>query len=232
MSFPRSMTDASVSSVMPRSRAASRARAESHSSWWVVTSARWPMTMILPSEGGVRRRLDRDLQVVDVHHEQARSGLLDHRGQVFRRGTGLEWDGHRAGADAGQIHHGVFGARGTDDGDEVARFQGMFGMVAPLGGHSTDPFPEFAVDERVEPLQEAQRGAARVRVGDRLRGTLAEGGTIRVPLHHRGHQGDERRSGPPDRLGDGVQGRGVRELGVGRVQMDASSAGTCVELVG
>lgn len=90
-----------------------------------------------------------------MRHEQARSGLLDHGGQVLRRGTGLERDGHRAGADAGQIHHDVHGARGTQNGDELAGFQRVFGVVAPLGGHGTDPFPEFAVGEHVEPLQEA-----------------------------------------------------------------------------
>ncbi|WP_220127646.1 hypothetical protein, partial [Streptomyces sp. NBRC 110611] len=35
--------------------------------------------------GGVRRNLGRDFQVVDVHHDQARSGLLDDGGQVCCR---------------------------------------------------------------------------------------------------------------------------------------------------
>lgn len=142
--------------------------------------------------GGVRRNLERDVQLVDVHHEQARSGLLDDGGQVCRWSTRLQGDGHRAGADASQVRHGVLGARGPEEGDEVAGAQRLFGVVPPLGGHRTDPLPEFAVGERVEPLQKAQRGAARLRVGDLLSGTLAQGGAVGVCLHHGGHQVGER----------------------------------------
>ena len=137
---------------------------------------------------GVRRDLERDVEMCHVHREQARSGLRDDGSQVLRRGPGLERNAHRTGTDAGQIHDGELGARGTENRDEVTRAHGMVGVVSPLGGHRAHTFPQFAVGDRVEPLQEAQRGAARMRVGHRLRGTLAEGGAVRVPFHHRGHE--------------------------------------------
>lgn len=137
---------------------------------------------------GIRRDLERDLEVCYVHREQARSGLREDGGQVPCRGTGLERNAHRTRADARQIHHGVLGAWGTENRDEVTGAHGVVGVVAPLGGHRGDTFPQFAIGECVEPFQEAQRGAARVRVCDRLRGTLAQGGAVCVSLHHCGHE--------------------------------------------
>lgn len=130
--------------------------------------------------------------------------------QVLRRGAGLERDAHRAGADARQVHRGVLGARGAENRYEVTLAHGVAGVVPPLGGHRADAFPQFAVGDRVEALQEAQRGTARIRVGDRLRGTLAQGGPRTPPSPWpRGRRAAGQAAGSPRRRYPGERRRGT-----------------------
>lgn len=212
-------------------RAASRPRAESSFSRRAVTSGRRPRTTLLTNEGHTATSW-RATSRWSVSTASRRGPVCSTTGagrSAEAPAWGTDTAPERTQARSTTVYSALVRPRTAT---KPPSRTGCSGQWRHSEATAPTQVPHLAVGERVEPFQEAQRRAARLRGGDRLSGTLAQRGAVRVHLPHRGHQGGERQPGSADRLADGVQRRCGTELRVGRVQMGAAPVRTGVEFVG
>ena len=162
-------------------------------------------------------QFDGVVEIVDARSDHARLGLGDDGSQLGNGRAGLQRNGHRADQDQRHVDSRVVDAGEAQRTDPIA---GPHRMVACQGGRDrADAVPQLAVGDGLEPGQQLDGCAARLRSLTNSDGALPERGAVRIALHHRSHELRQSQPGLLDRRGDRLAGPGVGELLVGGVQI-------------